>query len=358
MALSGNKGEWSEVYALFKLLADGQIYAGDASLNKLEELFYPIIKMIRQEKQGTHTYEPMGDLILISDKDEQVKITSEAFKKNAILLLSKIKSEKGAFTYLEMDGFLEDIKCKSLKAKSTVKTDIRIVIYDRNIHQQADLGFSIKSQLGGDSTLLNAGKTTNFTYRVENITLTDSEIEEINNIDSRSKIRERISVILSKGGHLGYKEMENKVFQNNLVLIDSLLPNIISELLINFNCSNKSSIEDLVEQLSTSNPLNFNVSHSHDFYKYKMKRFLTDVALGMMPATVWDGIHDATGGYLVVKKDGEIVCYHIYNRNQFEDYLFYNTKMETASSARHDFGLLYRENGEILFKLNLQIRFK
>ena len=78
----------------------------------------------------------------------------------------------------------------------------------------------------------------------------------------------------------------------------------------------------------------------------------------MMPATVWDGIHDATGGYLVVKKDGEIVCYHIYNRNQFEDYLFHNTKMETASSTRHGFGLLYRENGEILFKLNLQIRFK
>lgn len=358
MALSGNKGEWSEVYALFKLLADGQIYAGDASLNKLEDLFYPIIKIIRQEKQGSHTYELIGDLILISDKDGQVNISSEIFKKNALLLLSKIKAEKGAFTYPELDEFLEDIKCKSLKAKSTVKTDIRIVIYDRNIHQQADLGFSIKSQLGGDSTLLNAGKTTNFIYRVQNITLTDSEIEEINNINSRSKIKDRISAILSKGGHLEYKEMENQVFQNNLVLIDSLLPNIISELLISFNCTNKSTIEDLNEKLSDSNPLNFNITHAHDFYKYKMKRFLTDVALGMMPATVWNGVHDATGGYLIVKKDGEIVCYHIYNRNQFEDYLFHNTKMETASSTRHNFGSLYIENGEILFKLNLQIRFK
>ncbi|WP_157278370.1 HpaII family restriction endonuclease [Olivibacter sitiensis] len=30
MSLSGNKGEWSELYTLFKLLADGKLFAGDA----------------------------------------------------------------------------------------------------------------------------------------------------------------------------------------------------------------------------------------------------------------------------------------------------------------------------------------
>ena len=29
---SGNRGEWSEPYALFKLLADGQLYLGDSQL--------------------------------------------------------------------------------------------------------------------------------------------------------------------------------------------------------------------------------------------------------------------------------------------------------------------------------------
>jgi type II restriction enzyme len=77
----------------------------------------------------------------------------------------------------------------------------------------------------------------------------------------------------------------------------------------------------------------------------------------MMPSKVWGGIYDATWGYLVVKENGEILCYHIYNLNQFEDYLFENTKLETASSTRHDFGILYEENGTINIKLNLQIRF-
>ena len=48
MAITGNKGEWSEIYALFKLLGEKQVYAGDGNLNKIEDLFYPIIKILRE----------------------------------------------------------------------------------------------------------------------------------------------------------------------------------------------------------------------------------------------------------------------------------------------------------------------
>lgn len=104
--------------------------------------------------------------------------------------------------------------------------------------------------------------------------------------------------------------------------------------------------------------MKFDKTDKHLFYSYKIKRFLTDIALGMMPSKVWTGKYDATGGYLIVKADGEILCYHIYNKNEFEDYLLANTKLETASSSRHGFGKIYEENGELFFKLNLQIRFK
>ncbi len=43
--ITGNKGEWSEIYALFKILGDKNLFLGDADLNKVEELFYPIIKL-------------------------------------------------------------------------------------------------------------------------------------------------------------------------------------------------------------------------------------------------------------------------------------------------------------------------
>ena len=54
MALTGNKGEWSEIYTLFKLLGDGKVHAGDADMNKLE-LYYPILNLFEKRVNDTST---------------------------------------------------------------------------------------------------------------------------------------------------------------------------------------------------------------------------------------------------------------------------------------------------------------
>lgn len=356
--ISGNKGEWSEIYALFKLLGDKQLFAGDADLNKVEELFYPIIKIIRNESGGNFEYALNDDLVIISGGEEELRIPVATFIDQSVILLAKIKESTGSFSIPEIEEFMTAVNCHTLKAKSTSKTDIRIVIHDQRINQTAELGFSIKSQLGGEATLLNAGKTTNFIYKLESFNPTPEVIASTNAIDSRSKIKDRISAINEMGGILTFTTLEQSVFKNNLVLIDSLLPNILAEIIKTFFTSNLSTIEELTTNINKVNPLNYDTSFAHTFYEYKIKRFLTDVALGMTPSKVWTGIYDATGGYLIVKENGDVLCYHIYNRNQFEDYLYANTKLETASSTRHGFGEIYEENGQFFFKLNLQIRFK
>lgn len=356
--LSGNKGEWSEIYALFKLFGDKKLFAGDADLNKVEELFYPIIKIIRNESGGNFEYEINGDLVIISGGKEQLRIPVKTFTDQSVKLLATIKASNGAFSIPEIETFMNSINFGSLKAKSTSKSDIQIVIHDQRINQKAELGFSIKSQLGGQATLLNAGKTTNFIYQISDFQPTENQIKSINEIDTKSKIKDRIENIKQLGGNINYVSLEQDVFKNNLVLIDSLLPNILAEIVRTFYTTNLSSIKDLTENINKINPLNYDNQFAHTFYEYKIKRFLTDVALGMTPSKVWNGVYDATGGYLIVKENGDVLCYHIYNRNQFEDYLFQNTKLETASSSRHEFGKVYSENGKSYFKLNLQIRFK
>lgn len=343
---------------MFKLLGDKNLFAGDVNLNKVEELFYPIIKIIRIENGGNFEYAIEGNLVIISGGIEELRIPVKTFLTKSAELLTEIKGSTGSFSIPEVETFMKSINCQTLKAKSTSKTDIRIVIHDQRINQTAELGFSIKSQLGGEATLLNAGKTTNFIYQVLDFKATSGEIESINEIDTRSKIKDRIEAIKSKGGRLKFINLEQDIFKNNLVLIDSLLPNIVAEILNTFFTTSLNSIKDLTENINSNNPINYDNKYSHSFYEYKIKRFLTDVALGMTPSKVWSGIYDATGGYLIVKENGDVLCYHIYNRNQFEDYLFANTKLETASSKRHDFGKIYEENGCFYFKLNLQIRFK
>jgi hypothetical protein len=67
----------------------------------------------------------------------------------------------------------------------------------------------------------------------------------------------------------------------------------------------------------------------------------------------WSGNFDVLGGYIIVKEDGEVLCYHIYNWNNFQDYLFNRTFIDTPSTERHKFGTL---DGDKL-NLNFQIRF-
>ena len=50
--LSGNKGEWSEIYAFLRLLEVKKLYAADAELNKKDDMFYNIINIIRCEPIG------------------------------------------------------------------------------------------------------------------------------------------------------------------------------------------------------------------------------------------------------------------------------------------------------------------
>jgi type II restriction enzyme len=342
-----------------KVISDKQLFAGDSNLNKIETLIFLIIKVLRDETNGSFEFSYDNDLVIIKNGEEEIRISVLEFQKQVRFLFIKLKEKTNAtFSIPEIENFINSFNSHSLKAKSTVKSDIKIVIHDQRTATNPELGFSIKSQFGGASTLLNAGKTTNFIFKIDNLSLTQNQISEINSIDTRSKIKDRIGKITEFGGSLEFQKTESSIFGNNLILIDSALPKIIAESLRLFFTSTYSTIVELTNQISSKNPLDYNLETNHPFYSYKIKRFLTDIALGMMPSKVWTGELDATGGYLVVKENGDILCYHIYNRNEFEDYLFTNTKLETASSTRHEFGKIYEENGVLYFKLNLQIRFK
>lgn len=356
--ITGNKGEWSEIYALFKLLGDKQLFLGDKDLQKLEGLVFPIIKILRTESSGDFEYSIKDEIILVSGNEQILQIPISVFKEKALFLLNAIKeNRKRTFSVPEIEEFMQSINCISLKASSSTKTDITIVIHDYRANLKPTLGFSVKSQLGNPSTLLNAGRTTNFIYKIKGIKLSKKEVEQINSISTRSKIMDRIVQVQNKGGQFEFLKTERQVFSNNLVLIDSMLPKILSHIVFDFYSSEYSLLSDLVELIEKKNPLSFDTENDHKFYDYKTKRFLTDVALGMVPSKVWTGKYEATGGYLIVKDDGDILCYHIYNRNEFEDYLLNNTKLDTASSSRHKFGYTYIQKGELFFNLNLQIRF-
>ena len=54
--ITQNNGEWSELYVFLKLLGDGVLYAADANLNKINDLYYPLIEILRKENEQIKHY--------------------------------------------------------------------------------------------------------------------------------------------------------------------------------------------------------------------------------------------------------------------------------------------------------------
>ena len=356
----GNKWEWSEVYVLLKILADGKIYAADSELNKLEDDYFPIIRVIREETKGESKEYNVGEMISIYINGVKVKeLPASEYELEAENLLNKINSKNamGTFHVENTQSLKDKILCYKLFAP--VGSDIKVQIIDTNTVYSPTLGFCVKYELGPYSTVLNAGKTTNFIYKIvqnhPDLIRETNGIYKVSGGKNHTDVRGLINKIIEENGTFEYRKMNNQIFEENLVLIDSNMDKIIAETLLYFYKDGISNCNEMVEKLEQENPMNYGNVNA---YIYKFKKFLTSVALGMKPATVGDGLDEATGGYIVVTKEGNVLEYHIYNRNYFEEYLLSNTKYETASTSRHDFGEVYSENGEDFIKLNLQVRFR
>lgn len=356
MSHTGNKGDWSEIYAFFKLLAEGKVYSADGKLNKIENLFYIISEIIRLEnKSEEYTYSITHNNIRIAGNCEEFSVSRERFSEIAKQLYESIITShptKGeSLSFPKVEEFMNEVKCFSLKASSANKADIRMIIHDTRTCMEHQLGFSIKSKLGGKSTLFNSNKdTTNFLYRIEG--LNQKQVAEFN---SKKRFSDKFKILYDNGGYIKFDSIVNDTFRNNILYIDCCLQTILGSCLIQYYSHSGHSVADVIDEVTKINPCGF--PDTMDFYAHKMKQMLLTFALGMTSAKIWTGRYDANGGYLVVKEDGDVVCYHFYDLNDLEDYLFYNTHFDTPSTTRHQFGNIYEENGKLWLKLNLQIRF-
>lgn len=281
------------------------------------------------------------------------KISYDIIKKSIKNIFDKIKSSKGSsFEVSEATSVMNALDCESIKSSSNNKADIILAIHDYITLIETEIGFSIKSSLGSNPTLLNASQATNFIYQIYN----DNKKSNFDSLAEDKKIKEFVKSIISSDCIIEYSKIQSEIFNKNLRKIDSLMPVILSEFILNFYKGNGVTIKDLSLSVASSDIIQ-KLDFNYEDIKFKIKNLLLNIALGMVPNTLWDGFMQAGGGYIIVKENGEIVCYHIYNIQQFSEYLFNNTKLETPSTTRHKFGSIYIEEGNYYIKLNCQIRF-
>lgn len=330
----GNKGDWSELYALLRLLADGRI---KADIND-QNCWLPVLKIFREDVENFNlefrrSQKNFVELYLNGDRVK--KISAADLAAMAEKIFGGIT--RGGDSAFEIEGaaeIMQTLCCKRIKSPAGRKADIELTVHDPFTNFDRICCYSIKSDLGNPPTLFNASRATNFKFRACGVD--DALAEKINAINTRTKIKDRLRLI----ERLEFVAVVNKIFADNLLFVDTQAGKILGELVKIYYRENISACTELATALEERDPLKFGV---HGLYRHKLKKFLCAVALGLKPAKIWNGTDEANGGYLIVKESGELLAYHLYNRDDFETYLLNNTRLETPSSNRHAFATVYPE---------------
>jgi DNA (cytosine-5)-methyltransferase 1 len=346
------------LFSFIKILSEQKIHLSDESLTK-KDSFLKISKV---------TIGDLGLEFFILDKSKIAIVNIDNGEKRIVnikntitkdvleVMLGKIKNSHGTFEMPNFDTIQSFLGFETVKVgKNYQKSDIVLDIENPNFKRKNE-GFSIKSFLGSNPTLLNASTKTNFLYRVA--CLNNLDIDKINTINTRAKIRDRINHIRFLGGELKYLRVEKDTMNHNLKIIDSCMPKILGDMLLIFYEKRIYKISDVVDYLVDSTDILQTLKiNNKQVLENKVKDFLVGILFGIFPGKNWDGNYESKGA-IIVKKEGSLVSFHVTEIEELQNFLYKSIKFDTPSSTRHKFGtIIQKKNNKHLFKLNLQLRF-
>lgn len=356
MAFEATKREWGELYAFFRLLADGNVSAGTPDAKKNEALCWPVAMVQREEHDGTRQYVIESEYIHILGENIDKRVPREDFATVADIVFEAVKQSK-EYDVMSPDGveeFLDEVAIFDLEAKTDDRTDFYVAFYHVNTPL---VGFCVRSRLSPMFPLLDGGRTANFKFEQTGVKFATPTVNKINAFGEEEDVVGRMLMIERLGGALKFNDAADKVFRSNLGMIDLHFPRVLGEMCRAMHLEGITKVSDLTEYIKQLNPLKIKdeLITKHRYYEHKMKEFLLALALGMRPAKLYNGTDSAIAGFLMVDAQGEVLCYQKSERQTFADFLYYNTRLEKGPTAKDKYGYLEKENGVYYFKLNLKI---
>ena len=199
-------------------------------------------------------------------------------------------------------------------------------------------------------TFLDAGMAMNFVFKLD---LCTREVMERANAANVSAGLEKCVNTLNGECDFDFYRVACSTFDRNLRLVDSRFPQVLANALLRYFFGEGTTCLQIVDAMERDDALGI----GGGMYKYLFKKFLCAAALGMTPTEEWSGHDDPSNGYAITCDDGEVIVFHVYNRDSLGSYLLSNAKFETASISKYDDGLVYEHDGEYFINLSLQIGF-
>ena len=375
MYLKGDKQDWSKIYAMFRLLVDNGMAMGTIDLVAKKDSFKQLIKITRDILNGQliiirdnesvivqtiakpkTDIGPQEDIYLPEEKTISIPISE--IERLSILLLDKCIKEKGDFECEEVETILQRMQIYDFTSESSTGETFQAIFYNSQLDCQEYYPIRVCPLLG-KLYLVAANRASNFKYDITQVRLANPEANKINGIgDDESGSLLRLAEIDRLGGKLKFTSTEGKFFLNALQLIDMQLPRLLSEMVRIFYTTDKITVKAITEELNRINlfKVKDEVIEKNRFYEYKIRQFLYAAACGLKPTKVWRG-NGLFHLHLMVTPIGELLAYNPVEKEQFEKFLFANTRLSLANETKNKYGIVEKENGQWLIKLNLEMRF-
>lgn len=125
--------------------------------------------------------------------------------------------------------------------------------------------------------------------------------------------------------NIGLLKNYSKLYQSNLLLVDSDLVKIYKYILKYIITYKEYSMKHILEYFIKNDPIGYGTENSRRFYNRKLTNFVSNVLVGMTDKQVWKGESSDTLLLLIRKKNKNMLCYHSYNY-ELQSYLIDKTK--------------------------------
>lgn len=379
--LTKNAGELSETYAVVYILGNGSLLVVNG---KLAAIAGQEIKFLGIQRLGdddtTLTYRIEYGIngakvraFGTQELEARGEIDCAVFKRAAQELIELVESRASKKISIAEPQVVEALRLlgtNRVSAKASDKSDFFATVQSGGI--QHTHGFSLKSQIAGSSTLINASKeSTYFEFEVTKDGRVPSQAEIDNLLQETDRGYDSLIRLMNGGYDFTFFGAADALTYN-LRLVDTCGPEIVASLLLeelHRRADGEKSPRSLAELVARLAHRSLAEKHRlfslfgkteeeiRQSFAYKVKGILLAFSAGATPGKRWDGQDTAEGGIIVVKKGGEVVCLQLSTRNAIGEYLLNSCRFESPSTTRHHWGTPYFENGRCIVRMQLQVRF-
>lgn len=313
-----NKGDISEYYVLLKLLNERKLNAVSGAGKSVEIDIKEILWGANEQKTRV-SLEQFNIQKLIQECE-----TSFAGKQ---IPLSRVP---------EMKKLMERFP------RSSAKPDLYLKLNYDTIHDEPYQGFSIKSFVGARPTLLNVSGQTRFKFKV------NKKIKLSRQLSTHEIVKKYV-----RGNNLKFVGVVSDTFKYNLEWIDSKMPELLSELILDGYRVGFKSFDELLNMRFSGDKL--------ELVKNKVGELLYQAMAGMRPGKKILEKNNLDGGLIILNRDRSVELvstFGVLSVAQLKQKLLSATRIEEPDLDKHSIGSIYKKGDAYYIDLGLQIRFQ